>query len=66
MGGRREGLPGISVAGFPNLFLMYGPNTNLGHNSIIFMIEMPGELHTQLPERDGRGAALPSSICAAK
>jgi cation diffusion facilitator CzcD-associated flavoprotein CzcO len=30
---------GISVAGFPNLFMMYGPNTNLGHNSIIFMIE---------------------------
>lgn len=30
---------GISVAGFPNLFILYGPNTNLGHNSIIFMIE---------------------------
>jgi cation diffusion facilitator CzcD-associated flavoprotein CzcO len=30
---------GISVAGFPNFFMMYGPNTNLGHNSIIFMIE---------------------------
>jgi len=30
---------GVAVAGFPNLFLMYGPNTNLGHNSIIFMIE---------------------------
>jgi cation diffusion facilitator CzcD-associated flavoprotein CzcO len=30
---------GITVSGFPNLFLMYGPNTNLGHNSIIFMIE---------------------------
>ena len=30
---------GISVPGFPNLFLLYGPNTNLGHNSIIFMIE---------------------------
>ncbi|WP_083441583.1 flavin-containing monooxygenase [Nitriliruptor alkaliphilus] len=30
---------GITVAGFPNLFLMYGPNTNLGHNSIIFMLE---------------------------
>lgn len=30
---------GITVAGFPNLFLTYGPNTNLGHNSIIFMIE---------------------------
>ncbi len=30
---------GMTIAGFPNLFLMYGPNTNLGHNSIIFMIE---------------------------
>lgn len=30
---------GITVPGFPNLFLLYGPNTNLGHNSIIFMIE---------------------------
>ncbi len=30
---------GISVAGFPNLFFMYGPNTNLGHNSIVLMIE---------------------------
>lgn len=30
---------GLAVSGFPNLFLMYGPNTNLGHNSILFMIE---------------------------
>jgi len=30
---------GISVHGFPNLFMMYGPNTNLGHNSIIIMSE---------------------------
>lgn len=30
---------GITIAGFPNLFLLYGPNTNLGHNSIIFMLE---------------------------
>ncbi|GAA3536700.1 NAD(P)/FAD-dependent oxidoreductase [Nonomuraea rosea] len=30
---------GISVPAFPNMFLLYGPNTNLGHNSIIFMIE---------------------------
>jgi cation diffusion facilitator CzcD-associated flavoprotein CzcO len=30
---------GIEVAGFPNLFLLVGPNTGLGHNSIIFMIE---------------------------
>jgi len=30
---------GMAVAGFPNLFFMYGPNTNLGHNSIVLMIE---------------------------
>src|SRR5207253_4575869 len=34
-----EAYLGISVAGFPNFFMLYGPNTNLGHNSIIFMIE---------------------------
>lgn len=33
---------GMAVPGFPNLFLLYGPNTNLGHNSIIFMIEPSG------------------------
>jgi cation diffusion facilitator CzcD-associated flavoprotein CzcO len=30
---------GTSVAGFPNLFLLVGPNTGLGHNSIVFIIE---------------------------
>jgi cation diffusion facilitator CzcD-associated flavoprotein CzcO len=30
---------GISVHGFPNLFLLMGPNTGLGHNSMIVMIE---------------------------
>ena len=34
-----EAYLGITVAGFPNLFMLYGPNTNLGHNSIIYMIE---------------------------
>lgn len=34
-----EAYKGILVSGFPNLFLLYGPNTNLGHSSIIFMIE---------------------------
>lgn len=34
-----EAYLGIAVSGFPNLFLLYGPNTNLGHNSILFMIE---------------------------
>jgi cation diffusion facilitator CzcD-associated flavoprotein CzcO len=30
---------GITVSGFPNLFLLMGPNTGLGHNSMTFMIE---------------------------
>ncbi len=34
-----EAYLGVAVPEFPNFFLLYGPNTNLGHNSIIFMIE---------------------------
>jgi cation diffusion facilitator CzcD-associated flavoprotein CzcO len=30
---------GTAVPGFPNCYLLYGPNTNLGHNSILFMVE---------------------------
>ena len=30
---------GITVAGFPNLYLLIGPNTGLGHSSMILMIE---------------------------
>jgi len=30
---------GINVSGFPNFFLIIGPNTGLGHTSMIFMIE---------------------------
>ncbi|WP_113704610.1 flavin-containing monooxygenase [Nonomuraea lactucae] len=37
--GGAEAYLGISMPNFPNLFLLYGPNTNLGHNSIVFMIE---------------------------
>lgn len=30
---------GTTVAGFPNFVVMTGPNTGLGHNSMVFMIE---------------------------
>jgi cation diffusion facilitator CzcD-associated flavoprotein CzcO len=30
---------GTTVKGFPNMFFLVGPNTGLGHNSIVFMIE---------------------------
>jgi cation diffusion facilitator CzcD-associated flavoprotein CzcO len=34
-----EAYLGTTVAGFPNLFILVGPNTGLGHNSIVYMIE---------------------------
>jgi len=30
---------GVTVSGFPNLFILLGPNTGLGHNSVVLMIE---------------------------
>jgi cation diffusion facilitator CzcD-associated flavoprotein CzcO len=30
---------GMTIAGFPNLFMLVGPNSLLAHNSVIFMIE---------------------------
>ncbi|MDQ2587406.1 flavin-containing monooxygenase [Saccharothrix yanglingensis] len=39
---REEGIEtyyGITVSGFPNFFFLLGPNTGLGHNSVVFMIE---------------------------
>ncbi|HZO94555.1 MAG TPA: NAD(P)/FAD-dependent oxidoreductase [Candidatus Baltobacteraceae bacterium] len=41
-GAWREGMEaylGTSVAGFPNLFFLVGPNTGLGHNSMVLMME---------------------------
>src|SRR6266404_1347673 len=30
---------GVTIAGFPNFFILLGPNTGLGHNSVVLMIE---------------------------
>ena len=34
-----EAYQGITLAGFPNFFMLLGPNTGLGHTSVVFMIE---------------------------
>jgi cation diffusion facilitator CzcD-associated flavoprotein CzcO len=34
-----QALDSTTVTGFPNLLIMNGPNTGLGHNSVIFVIE---------------------------
>ena len=47
---------GIAVAGFPNLFVLYGPNTNNG--SIIYMIESQvGYVMRQIDRIDGERLA---------
>ena len=38
-GGSMRALRGTAVAGFPNLFFLLGPNTGLGHNSVVVMAE---------------------------
>jgi cation diffusion facilitator CzcD-associated flavoprotein CzcO len=37
--GSMQAYKGTTVAGFPNLFFLVGPNTGLGHTSIVFIIE---------------------------
>jgi len=47
---------GVTVSGFPNLFMLYGPNTNLGHNSILVMIEAQvGYIIDAIRQMDARG-----------
>lgn len=43
-----EAYLGISVKGFPNLGILYGPNTNLGSGSIIYMLECQQRYLAQL------------------
>jgi cation diffusion facilitator CzcD-associated flavoprotein CzcO len=49
---------GLTVPGFPDLFLVYGPNTNLGGSSILGMIEAQAGYVRQAVERVAGGAVL--------
>ncbi|MEO0818183.1 MAG: NAD(P)/FAD-dependent oxidoreductase [Pseudomonadota bacterium] len=62
-----EAYRGIAVAGFPNLFVLYGPNTNLGHNSITYMLERQVEYVLKAFDAlDGAGARAMSPKQAAQ
>lgn len=37
--GGQQGYKGAAIANFPNMFFLVGPNTGLGHTSMVFMIE---------------------------
>ena len=58
---------GTAMAGFPNLFLLVGPNVGLGHNSIVFMIEAQityvlGALDQMRARRAGRVEVRPDAV----
>ena len=38
-GNSPEAYLGMAVDGFPNFFMLYGPNTNLNHHSVVAMLE---------------------------
>ncbi len=57
-----EAYLGILVSGFPNLFLVYGPNTNLGHNSILYMIERQADYIAACVQAMEKGRARRLSV----
>ena len=53
---------GITTHGFPNFFMLYGPNTNLGHTSILIMAEAQSKFIAQcisgLSSRDAKSLTV--------
>ena len=73
---------GATVAGFPNLFFLVGPNTGLGHSSMVYMIESQmaylvdavphdaaapaGHASSRCPRHSGTGTPTCSAGCSAR
>jgi len=57
---------GTTVSGFPNLFIMTGPNTALGHNSMVYMIEAQAnyviDAIAQLAQRPGAALEVDAAV----
>ncbi|MCT7370994.1 4-hydroxyacetophenone monooxygenase [Mycolicibacterium llatzerense] len=49
---------GMTVPGFPNMFIVYGPNTNLGSGSIVAMLECQAHYLTEAVQHLPSGAAF--------
>lgn len=45
---------GVAVPGFPNFFMLYGPNTNQGGNSIVYILEAGARLVASAVSRIAR------------
>ncbi|MDF1761892.1 MAG: NAD(P)/FAD-dependent oxidoreductase [Oleibacter sp.] len=55
---------GTTIAGFPNLSLLHGPNIGLGHTSVVYMLEAQAKHITaviQLADRRGFSAIEPTA-----
>ena len=50
-----EAYLGVMTSGFPNFFMLYGPNTNTGHTSIVYKLEQQFEMIRKLMNRAGAG-----------
>jgi cation diffusion facilitator CzcD-associated flavoprotein CzcO len=60
-------LNGTTITGFPNLFMLVGPNTGLGHNSIVLMIEAQVRyLLSLIQQMDQQNLATAESLPAAQ
>ncbi|HEX4735105.1 MAG TPA: NAD(P)/FAD-dependent oxidoreductase [Thermoleophilaceae bacterium] len=56
--GSLQALRGTTVAGFPNLFFVLGPNTGLGHTSVVLMAEaQAGYIRHALEHMERAGVA---------
>lgn len=55
-----EAYLGVTVADFPNMFVLYGPNTNLGHATITFMLECQAHYAVEALKalRNAKGRAI--------
>jgi cation diffusion facilitator CzcD-associated flavoprotein CzcO len=49
---------GVAVSGFPNFFMLYGPNTNQGANSIIYILEAGARLVASAVSRLARSGGF--------
>lgn len=56
-----EAYLGTMTSGFPNLFILYGPNTNTGHTSVIYKLEQQFALIRKLMGRTQRGVVRVSA-----
>ena len=53
---------GMNIPGFPNMFVLYGPNTNLNHNSILSMLEIQQNYIVQAMKHIDNGQAASVKI----